>query len=118
MESRVLEYFRGIMVMTSNRAHTIDRAFQSRIHLTLHYSDLEPAAKEHIWRQFTSRSESEDTLTDDVYSHLSQLPLNGRQIKNIVKISRLLASQEKTSLGIDQICTVLQAAREVDAEGI
>ncbi|TQN68631.1 ATP-dependent zinc metalloprotease FtsH, partial [Colletotrichum shisoi] len=53
---RLLEYHRGILVMTTNRADSIDRAFQSRIHLTLHYPDLDAAAKEHIWRQFVARS--------------------------------------------------------------
>lgn len=106
------------MFMTTNRADAIDRAFQSRIHLTLHYPDLEPAAKEHIWRQFTSQSETENALTDEVYGRLAQLPMNGRQIKNVVKIAGLLASREKANLGIEQIRIVLQATREVDAEGI
>lgn len=106
------------MFMTSNRADTIDQAFQSRIHLTLHYPDLDVAAKEHIWKQFSSQSEPDNTLTAEVYSRLAQLPMNGRQIKNVVKISTLLAGQEKVHLGIEHIRTVLQATREVHAEEI
>lgn len=98
--------------MTSNRADKIDRAFHSRIHLTLHYPDLEPAAKDHIWRHFTSQSQSENRLKDNDFKRLSQLPLNGRQIKNVVEIATLLAAQENMALGIDQIRTVLQATRE------
>ncbi|KAI1328446.1 hypothetical protein F5Y16DRAFT_419887 [Xylariaceae sp. FL0255] len=110
---RMLEYYRGILFMTSNRADTIDRAFKSRIHLTLQYPDLGKDAKSHIWRQFTRKSQSDTNLTDEDISSLAKLPLNGRQIKNVVKISTLLAGQENETLGIDQIRTVLEATGEV-----
>ncbi|KAE8422372.1 P-loop containing nucleoside triphosphate hydrolase protein [Aspergillus pseudocaelatus] len=115
---RLLEYYRGILIMTSNRADIIDRAFKSRIHLILHYPELVPQAKEQIWRQFVHRSNSQNILTDDEYSRLGALPMNGRQIKNVVQIATLLAGQELTVLGIDQIRIVLQATKEVDNEGI
>ena len=99
------------MLMTSNRSDVIDRAFQSRIHLTLHYPDLDSTAKEHIWRQFTSNTVTENKLTDEMYKRLAQLPTDGRQIKNIVKIATLLALQEKGGLGIEQIDTVIRATR-------
>ena len=107
------------MFMTSNRADTIDQAFKSRIHLTLHYPDLDLVAKEHIWRQFTSQSkQGSSTLTDEVYRGLAQLPMNGRQIKNVVKISMLLAHQEKAHLSIQHIHTVLQVTREAHVKDI
>ncbi|KAK1979345.1 hypothetical protein LZ30DRAFT_726568 [Colletotrichum cereale] len=110
---RLLEYYRGILFMTSNRAETIDRAFHSRIHLTLHYPDLEPAAKNQIWRQFSQRSQLENRLTEENFRNLAQLPMNGRQIKNVLKIAALLAWQEDTALSIDQIRTVLQATKAI-----
>ncbi|KAE8317342.1 hypothetical protein BDV41DRAFT_561566 [Aspergillus transmontanensis] len=115
---RLLEYYRGILIMTSNRADIIDWAFKSRIHLILHYPEPVPQAKEQIWRQFVNPSNSQNTLTDGAYSRLAALPMNGRQIKNVVQIATLLAGQEKTVLGIDQIRIVLQATKEVDDEGI
>ncbi|PIG85022.1 hypothetical protein AARAC_000654 [Aspergillus arachidicola] len=115
---RLLEYYRGILIMTSNHADIIDRAFKSRIHLILHYPELVPQAKEQIWRQFVNRSNGQNTLTDEAYSLLAALPMNGRQIKNVIQIATLLAGQEKTVLGIDQIRIVLQATKEVDDEEI
>ncbi|KAJ5701260.1 hypothetical protein N7488_008808 [Penicillium malachiteum] len=115
---RLLEYYRGIMLMTTNRASTIDHAFQSRIHLTLHYPDLDSTAKEHIWRQFTSQLQLDDTFTDEIYGRLAQLSMNGCQIKNTVKISALLAHKEKTKLGIQHIRTVLSATREAHGASI
>lgn len=106
------------MFMTTNRASSIDSAFQSRIHLTLHYPELELDAKRQIWRQFTSQLERDETMTDDTYYHLALLPMNGRQIKNTVKISALLAHKEKARLGSRHIRIVLHATCEAHGEGI
>lgn len=101
--------------MTTNRAESIDRAFQSRVHLTLNYPDLQPHAKEKIWRQFVTQSEEGSCLTDETFARLAQLPLNGRQIKNIVKSAILLATQQNEIVGLEQIQTVLMATGHGDA---
>src|SRR5262249_30610823 len=36
---RLLEYFQGILFLTTNRVDTFDEAFQSRIHLPLRYEE-------------------------------------------------------------------------------
>ncbi|KLU91978.1 hypothetical protein MAPG_10925 [Magnaporthiopsis poae ATCC 64411] len=114
---RLLEYYRGILIMTTNRADAIDRAVHSRIDLILHYPDLEPAAKEQIWRQFTGRCVGH-SLTDKDFRRLSRLPMNGRQIKNVVKVAALLATREEENAGLnaDHIRTVLAATREAGAD--
>jgi len=38
---RLLEYFQGILFLTTNRVETFDEAFQSRIHMALRYNDLD-----------------------------------------------------------------------------
>ena len=37
---RVIEYFEGILILTSNRVGTFDEAFKSRLQLALHYEKL------------------------------------------------------------------------------
>ncbi|KAK3306395.1 P-loop containing nucleoside triphosphate hydrolase protein [Chaetomium strumarium] len=37
---RVLEYYSGILFLTTNRVGTLDEAFKSRIHVSLHYPPL------------------------------------------------------------------------------
>ncbi|KAF7547195.1 hypothetical protein G7Z17_g7889 [Cylindrodendrum hubeiense] len=111
---RMVEYYPGILFLTSNRPEAIDPAFQSRVHLTLHYPDLDAAARKHIWKQFVKSSTVETTLTDDQFTRLSMLPLNGRQIKNIVKISLLLVEGERTKLTTGHIQTVLRATNDID----
>ncbi|KAK6064328.1 AAA ATPase family protein [Seiridium cupressi] len=111
---RILEYYKGILFMTSNRADAVDTAFQSRIHLTLRYPDLDSAAKKQIWTQFVKNSTLEHDLIDADFEELSHLDLNGRQIKNMVKISMLLGKREKGVLNRRIINTVLHCT-EADA---
>ncbi|RFN52322.1 putative atpase aaa+ type core protein [Fusarium flagelliforme] len=109
---RVIEYYRGILTLTTNRGNAIDGAFQSRIHLTLHYPDLDAPAREKVWRRFTIDNNAETSLSCQALKSLSQLPMNGRQIRNVVKISRILAGKEESRLGLKQIRTVLEATQQ------
>lgn len=95
--------------MTSNRADTIDHAFHSRVHLTLQYPDLDSTARGDIWRRFSTQRRATNILTDEDYARLAELPMNGRQIRNVIKIAMRLALQEKKALGIEQMKTVLRA---------
>lgn len=99
--------------MTTNRANSIDRTFKSRIHLTLQYPDLSIDTKEHIWRRFVGQSAEEDSITDQAYTRLAQLPINGREIKNTIKCAAMLAKKQDTSVGVDQIGIVLRATGEI-----
>jgi hypothetical protein len=49
---RVLEYYEGIMFLTTNRVETFDAAFQSRIHISLEYKELDAKSREAVWRNF------------------------------------------------------------------
>lgn len=53
---RPLEYYEGILFLTTNRIENIDAAFESRIHLTLQYNNLDKASRMHVWRTFVKRS--------------------------------------------------------------
>ncbi|KAI9147501.1 AAA family ATPase [Paramyrothecium foliicola] len=52
---RVLEYYEGILILTSNRVGTFDEAFKSRIQLSLHYEPLTREQRVTIWRNFLKR---------------------------------------------------------------
>jgi SpoVK/Ycf46/Vps4 family AAA+-type ATPase len=49
---RVLEYYEGIMFLTTNRVETFDAAFQSRIHISLEYKELDAKSREAVWQNF------------------------------------------------------------------
>jgi len=103
---RTLEYYEGILFLTTNRVDNIDTAFQSRIHVSIEYEPLNEVSRRHVWSNFLSR-DIEHELTDAQIDELAQVDINGRQIKNILKTSQLLACRKKTPLRYEYIKTVL-----------
>ncbi|KAL2160976.1 hypothetical protein VTH06DRAFT_8688 [Thermothelomyces fergusii] len=93
---RTLEYYEGIMFMTTNRVEEIDAAFQSRIHVSIEYPDLTAASRRTIWTNFLRGSTIRSSLTDRDIAELAELKLNGRQIKNVLKTAQLLAAHKKS----------------------
>lgn len=82
---RLLEYFQGILFLTTNRVETFDDAFQSRIHVALRYGDLTTKAKRSIWKMFLERVRAIEgvrtaTFSEEDYDMLSRHTLNGRQV--------------------------------------
>lgn len=104
---RTLEYYEGILFMTTNRVDNIDQAFQSRIHVSLEYPDLTAESRAHIWRNFLSAAKQKPEITDQDVEQLAKLELNGRQIKNILKTAQLLARRRESVLKRSFIETVL-----------
>jgi len=93
----MLEYFSGVLFLTSNRPSHIDEAFQSRIDISLNYPDLDAASRRTIWKNFFLKCTKTVEITDGELDRLVQMSLNGRQIKNIVKQSQLLARRNEGS---------------------
>lgn len=104
---RTLEYYEGILFMTTNRVDNIDAAFQSRIHVSLEYPDLTTESRVQIWKNFLAGFKEAPEITDEDVAELAKLKLNGRQIKNILKTAQLLASRRKSVLKRSFIDTVL-----------
>ncbi|KAK4041355.1 P-loop containing nucleoside triphosphate hydrolase protein [Parachaetomium inaequale] len=89
-----LEYYQGILFLTTNRFSRIDHAFQSRVDLFLPYHNLGPAARKQVWQNFLGHFGQDrfDVSAADL-DRLSALPLNGREIKNLLKSAQLLNSR-------------------------
>lgn len=104
---RTLEYYEGILFMTTNRVDNIDAAFQSRIHVSLEYPDLTAESRAQIWENFLGAFRERPEVTGEDVQELARLRLNGRQIKNILKTAQLLASRKKSVLKRSFIDTVL-----------
>lgn len=121
---RLLEYFQGILFLTTNRVETFDDAFQSRIHVALRYGELTTKAKRSVWKMFLDKVREKDGLetiefSEDDYRGLSKHNLNGRQIKNAVRTAQALAVNEREKLGMEHIRRVLDVAEtfEKDLKG-
>jgi SpoVK/Ycf46/Vps4 family AAA+-type ATPase len=112
---RMLEYYEGILFMTTNRVDTIDPAFESRIHLSLEYPNLTDASREQVWRAFFEPVDDQGAkaheLSDADIKELSKLNLNGRQIKNTIKMAKLLSWQREESLKMWHVQYVLKVQK-------
>ncbi|KAJ5201183.1 ATPase AAA-type core [Penicillium cf. viridicatum] len=79
---RKLEYYRGILFLTTNRMIQFDEAIISRIHLTIKYEGLTREFRREIWRTQLSRARiirGCAVIRDDELEQLENLSLNGRE---------------------------------------
>lgn len=85
---RLLEYHQGVLFLTSNRAKNIDQAFLSRISVVLHYPDATEQKRVQIWTNLLKSAGIDGIAIDE----LSDNDINGRQIKNVIRLSQTLAA--------------------------
>ena len=83
---RQLEYFQGVMILTTNRVTVFDEAVQSRIHLGIKYDQLSKKAKAEIWTAFIQQANKVSStgvgakLSAKQLDDLSRKEFNGRQV--------------------------------------
>lgn len=105
---RLLEYYTGVLVLTTNRISCIDTAFESRIDISLHYSDLTAAARAQVLSNFLQTLPPNTvSINESDIEDLVKIELNGRQIKSAVKMARILADSEGVRLGKAHLEVVL-----------
>lgn len=92
---------------------TFDQAFQSRIHLSLRYDDLSPESKKELWTAFTRKTPGPtQDLNEEELGRLSEIVMNGRQIKNTVKLASALANGENQPLGYQHLMRVVNVQED------
>ena len=103
---RLLEYYRGILFLTTNRVESLDPAFQSRVQCALRYEPLDAAARRAIWADLLARSAvgGADIDIDVLAAHA----LNGRQIKNALQLALALSRHERAPLAMHHLQTTLE----------
>lgn len=92
---RALDYFQGILFLTTNRIGSFDEAFMSRIHLQIGYEPLDDPARVLIWNNSFKKllsnhkqggREINYSITAKEYvknsKTLQKLKWNGREIRN------------------------------------
>ena len=109
---RVLEYYKGILILTTNRIRKFDVAVLSRINLGIKYEMLEFDQKKAIFSQFLENAapgsiqKKEDIMqwfsSSDAKEYFK--PLNGRQIRNVLfSAASLGSSKDDGKLTLRQI---------------
>lgn len=92
---RALEYFQGILFLTTNRVGSFDEALMSRIHVQIGYDPLEDSSREKIWENHFKKLEENHKNEGQqiMYTYLAKefvqmspelkkLKWNGREIRN------------------------------------
>lgn len=122
---RHVEYYRGILFMTTNRVKTFDEAFLSRIHVALHFQELTKEAKGQVWRAFLAKvgvqivpagQVEPGSLGEDLLEKLAVRDINGRQIKNATRTASSLARSRNEPLSFEHLVETLDAMDEFTAE--
>ncbi|KAF2997548.1 hypothetical protein E8E13_000147 [Curvularia kusanoi] len=114
---RMLEYYEGILILTSNRVGAFDEAFRSRIHIAIHYEDLKPRSRKKIWSNFLSRLEGteEGENIAEIEERLDELAnhkLNGREIRNALSTARQLAHHKGENMGWEHLELAIKTANK------
>ncbi|KAK3985238.1 hypothetical protein QBC44DRAFT_353165 [Cladorrhinum sp. PSN332] len=94
-----LEYYQGILFLTTNRFSSIDHAFQSRVDLFLPYYDLDGPSRKQVWHNFFVHFGQDKFrgITEREMDRLCELSLNGREIKNLCKSALLLSKKNSAN---------------------
>ena len=90
---RVLDRYKGTLFLTTNRTEVLDPAFASRITVKLDYPDLDLARRTRIWELMLEKA---DIKPEGSIEALASLDLNGRQIRNCVRLIRIIHPNAKT----------------------
>ncbi|KAH7310890.1 hypothetical protein B0I35DRAFT_482168 [Stachybotrys elegans] len=106
---RVLEYYAGILFLTTNRIGDFDEAFSSRIHVSLYYPELDRDSALEIftlnWKIMEARfrkqgrvlvieKEKIAAFVSDYWRDNKTAHWNGRQIRNACQTALALAESE------------------------
>ena len=118
--ARFLDYYQGIVVITTNRVSRFDGALMPRIDLTLGLPPLDRDRRLAIWRNqiqdlfddgIINKSQSADlcALASDEWSLDN---FNGHQIKKAVKAAKVVAERKGKGLRRRDIETMLKIERQ------
>lgn len=100
---RKMEYFGGLLFLTTNRVGHIDEAFISRVHVVIGFEKLDPERRKAIWRSFLDKlardREGQIRVAPSAIGFLlgkemCELDWNGREIRNGFQTAIALAEYD------------------------
>ncbi len=114
---RVLEYFDGLLFLTTNRIDDIDEAILSRCIALIRYHAPDPAARERIWRVMAAQFEL--ALDDATLATLAVTypQATGRDIKGLAKLVAKTCRHQRLAptLEVFARCAMFRALDPVSA---
>jgi hypothetical protein len=108
---RVLEYFNGLLFLTTNRVDDIDEAIVSRCIAMIRYSAPDDEARRRIWRVMLDQFalEVDDALLDELVALFPSA--SGRDIKGLAKLTAKYCNQKQLKPSVETFkrCSVFRA---------
>lgn len=98
---RLLDYYTGMLFLTTNRQVMLDPAIDSRLIARLHFPDLGTEERETIWQSLLA--EANLACPDKLLGELANLPLDGRKIRNFVRLLQLEKTPKVTKELVDEL---------------
>lgn len=96
---------------------SLETAFESRIDISLHYTELALEARAQVLSNFIQTLQPDNaSLSEADISDLVQRELNERQIKSAVKTARILAESEGVKLNKAHLEIVLSLREKAKQE--
>ncbi|KAE9375264.1 P-loop containing nucleoside triphosphate hydrolase protein [Stipitochalara longipes BDJ] len=124
---RYLEYYQGILFLTTNRVGVFDEAFASRIHISMWYPGFDDIKRVKVWKSMIAKLQRERKDIKVPYDlnkyiekddDLRRVEWNGREIRNafqtVVALAEYQATEEKSTeieLKIDYLDQVVKMSR-------
>ncbi|KAK4454247.1 P-loop containing nucleoside triphosphate hydrolase protein [Podospora aff. communis PSN243] len=117
---RVLEYYAGVLFLTTNRIGDFDEAFTSRIHMSLYYPPLNEYSTKKVFElnlemiseRFRRKGRRIIVEESQIFSHIKEYfekhehaRWNGRQIRNSCQTALALAEYDAQGSGDQSIST-------------
>jgi hypothetical protein len=108
---RMLDYYRGMFFLTTNMPHMIDDAFHSRITLHLRFGEMSWDVRLKIWERMIESSGIKTTVFEG-WSHYKELQINGRQIRNVCRLTKII--HDDSPVSVMDICNVAKMSCQKD----
>lgn len=102
---RLLERHQGVMFLTTNRNEDLDPAFKSRISIIIGYENLDFKSRHTVWTNLLKAANI--SLVSEDINHLAGYEINGRQIKNSIRMAQSLSLDKEynpSGSSVSRVC--------------
>jgi hypothetical protein len=110
---RVLEYYAGVMFLTTNRSELVDDAIASRCVARIDYTIPDKGKQRRIWEVLSASAgiKISAEVLDEVVRRYN---LSGRDVKNLLKLARMVSESRGVPISADIIDFVKRFKPTVD----
>jgi hypothetical protein len=115
---QLLEEYRGIVILATNKKQNIDPAFIRRVRYVFEFPRPDAAERGRIWRQVIGELSGDETLKRlevTIEALAANVELSGAQIKNAVLASIFIARRSREPLAMAHLLRGME--RELSKEG-